>query len=562
MSIPEALPPQDEVVELEPQEFETNAGIDWALSVRKAGAAAALAGAAFFGGFVAGDMLPTQVELGPHNATVQLTPNDRATLDLGPIGSANAPSPLHIGPLHAGGVKIVVKEIPDGDGAPLGPNEVRQYEQFFSAPGRHAMVTTIEDALLRRGIEAGLIAAGGVLLAGWVLRSSGREAVAEALKSRRMLAVVGAGLASAVLASSTPAPAVTPRPENAVLAALGVHDINVDGKALETAVNKYGPAAIDYVHKLDAYYGGIQHSLQTAYDTKRTQEKNDPQNVATKMLNDGAAESVLWISDNHCNTETAGIAADMAKRMHAVFVMDTGDQTMGGTSAERLCVSILPQRLGSKIPVVVSLGNHDSRGVTATTDEELGYVVLQGKVVGLKGYTILGDSDVMRNSFGESYHQEGPVTPADLSAQLAETARQAGGVDLLMIHEPQEADATVAGAWAKFAASGHTHVESGPVTAISADSTRYTYRMVNGTTGGAAPNKMTFESQLGKDATMIELVFSKQTKEPLGYRNIIMHPNGTVEVGDVTPFEKPSLKPASQGGQPSGPTPSPTPSRY
>lgn len=516
-------------------------GVDWVLAGRRAGAAAALAGVAFLGGLV-GDMLPTPVELGPHDATVQITTANRVTADLGPIGTISAKSPIHAGPITLGGIKITVREIPDGDGTPMGKNEIQQYEQFFSEPGRKTIESAIEDALLRRALESGAIALGGVLLAGWLLRANGRAAVLEAFRSRRMMAVAGATMASLMLAGSVHDSSSQAPPENAVLASVGVHGVTVTGKPLETAVNTYGPQVINYLHALDAYYGALGHDLLTAYDLRRAQEKEDPTNEVVSKMNEGTTDSVLWISDNHCNTETAAIAADAAKRIHAIFVMDTGDQTMGGTPAERLCVAVLPQRLDNKIPIVVALGNHDNHDVTASLDRDLGYTVLEGKVVTVKGYSILGDSDVMSNTFGVDYHQDGPESQADISARLAATAQHAGGVDLLMIHEPRQASATVEGGWAAFAASGHTHVESGPDITTSPDGERYTIRMINGTTAGAAPNKMTFESRLGKDSTMIELVFDKKSKEPLGYRNLIMHPNGTVEVSDVVPFKKPDLK--------------------
>lgn len=537
-----------------PEALDDSQGIDWSLGLRKAGAIAMMSGTAFAGGFVAADMMPTDVALGPHNATVQLTMQNRAALDLGPIGSVSTRSPFPKF-MEVGGMKVTIQEIPDGDGTTLGPSEVKQYEQFFTEPGRDTLVGTIEEALLRRGLEGGAMAAGGSLLAYWLLKERGRAAIGEALRSRRLLATGMVALSLATLNSSVQTEQAPKPTENAVLASVGLHGVSVEGKVLETLVDKYGPEAIKYIKELDAYYNDIDASLFSALKAQEQSEKADPTDL-TRKLEDGSAEQVLWISDNHCNTETAGIAAKVAKYVQAAFVMDTGDQTMGGTAAERLCVAILPQQLGEKIPIVVSLGNHDSRDVTAKMDKELGYVVLDGKVVKVKGYTIAGDSDVNRSEFNVPFRQVGPESTAEESRRVAKLACGANGVDIVMVHEPETGIDSAQGNCASFVAAGHTHVVSGPKRIVSADGTKLTFQMVNGTTGGAAPDKMTFESKLGKDATMIVLIFDKQTKQPIGYREIVMHPDKTVTVGDAIELEQlPELSPTVD---PSASTPAPS----
>lgn len=354
-----------------------------------------------------------------------------------------------------------------------------------------------------------------------------------------MAVTAGVAAGALLLSGSTPVTHEHGIPENAVLASMGVHDVTVEGKVLETLVNTYGPQAVNYIRDLDKYYKDINATLQTAIKEKQQEEKENP-TALSRMLELGRAESVLWISDNHCNTETAGIAADVAKATHAVMVMDSGDQTMGGTAAERLCVAILPQRLGKDIPIVVALGNHDARDVTARMDKELGYVVLEGKPTKVKGYTIVGDSDVMRSEFNVPYRQIGPESVAEEGQRIAEVACDTTDVDIVLTHEPEAANPSAEQACAPFVGSGHTHSYKGPKIHFSADG-KVSYQMVNGTTGGAAPDRMTFESKLGKDATIVQLVFDKQTKTPLGYRTIVMHPDKTVTVGNLEAYELPVL---------------------
>lgn len=505
-----------------------------ALHLRQAGAALGVAAVGFVGGFVVGDMLPTPVELGPHEATVRLIPESEIQIDAGPIGKASIDQ--HKTPF--GGLAVKIGEIPDGDGAPLGAGEVRQYEQFFSRPGLATIESNVRSALLTRGFESGPIGAVGLELA--YLLFGVRD-------KRRLRAVTMTALSLAVLTASTPPPEHAPAPENAALAAMGVHGVRIDGKVLETLVNKYGPMAVNYIKSLDVYYKSAEKNLLTAYNEQLEKEKLNPDGLS-QMVADGSAEQVLWISDNHCNTEMSGITADMAKQAHVLFVADTGDQTMGGTAAERLCVAVLPSRLGKDIPIFVSLGNHDSRDITAQMDTELHYRVLSGGVVDYKGYRILGDSDVMRSEFTIPIRQVGPVSPEELGQRLAAKACADGNVTLVMAHEPAEGMPSAEQNCAKLVMDGHTHVLAGPQSFTTFDGRKVTFQMTNGTTGGAAPDKMTFESRLGRDATMVMLVFDKATKDPLGYRKMVIHPDGTAEVSGIIPFSYPA-QPQEQGPQ-------------
>ncbi|HEU4914421.1 MAG TPA: metallophosphoesterase [Candidatus Saccharimonadales bacterium] len=536
-------------------EADIDDGPDWLLHAKQVGAVALLAGTTFIGGFAAGIMLPTHAELGPHDSTVQLTLDNRATVDLGPIGSISTKSPLGLGPIDIAGVKVTVKQIPDGDGSTLGAGEIRQYEQFFTEPGRRALQESATDALVERGMQAGGIVTSVTLLGYWLLQPKGREAIAKAASSRRSVCTALLAAGALTLSGSSALGGSVERPENQVLASVGVHDVSIDGKVLETLVNKYGPQAINYIRDLDTYYNEIEDNLFSALAAAQKAEAADKDGLA-HMIESGKAESALWISDNHCNTETAAIAADVAQKIDAAFVLDSGDQTMGGTEAERLCVSILPQRLGSEIPIVVSLGNHDDRQVTARMDRELGYTVLEGKPTKVKGYTFVGDSDVMRSAFNVPYRQDGFETLAEQGERLANTACSASGIDIVMAHEPAAGLPAAEQTCAPLVISGHTHQATEPKVFVTPDGQRVTYQMVNGTTGGAAPDKMTFESKLGQDATMIQLVFDKSSKAPLGYRSIVLHPDKTVTIGALVPFVPPekSQAPAGSPGQSVGAT--------
>jgi hypothetical protein len=523
---PEHVPIQ----EIEPQQF---GAVE---RLKRVGAYATLAAAGFTGGAIYGAMSPANVTLGPHEATVQVIAADELQIDLGPLGELSVESHTPIG-----GVKVVVKEVPDGDGATADQSEAKQYTQFFSEPERQTMQHEATWSIAKHALTYGGIGAGSALLGGWAIGRRGRQATKDVLQSRRLQAVLGVGLSLGILTGSSQIETSKPFAQDPFLASIGLPGVHMDGKLLEIIASKFGPDTIGYLHNLDDYYREIETNVQTAYDAKLAQEATISPAASQKET-----EDAVWISDNHCNTQTASIAAGLANKISAVFVLDSGDQTMGGTAAERPCAAALPNRLDDGIPMVVSLGNHDSRDVTAKMDKDLGYKVLDSTPIEVNGYRFLGDSDVNRSEFNVPFHQVGPESTKQQAARLADAAAKAGDIDIAMTHEPETGNDIAQRTLAKLVLAGHTHVFRAPTTTISPDGTEATYQMVNGTTGGAAPNKMTFESRLGKDATIVILRFDKQTKSPIAYRTIVMHPDKTVQISNMVPFA-PNVPPYVRG---------------
>ncbi|HSD55963.1 MAG TPA: metallophosphoesterase, partial [Candidatus Saccharimonadales bacterium] len=473
----------------------------------------------------------------PHKATVRIISEQELQVDLGPLGELSTKSPLPVF-----GVKAVIKEVPDGNGAEAGQDEIKQYTQLFSEPERQAMQANATSALIRRGITYGVLGVGTTVGGAWLLGSRGRGLAKELSQSKRVQAAAGVVLSMALLTGSAQSEHTSGFHQDAFLASIGLPGVKMKGKLLEIVASKFGPDTINYIHELDDYYKVIEKNLDVAYAAKLEEEKRTP-SIITQQIEEGNVDQALWISDNHCNTETASIAAEMANKIDAVFVLDSGDQTMGGTAAERPCAAALPNKLHDGIPIVVSLGNHDSRDVTAKMDKELGYTVLESKPVDVKGYRFLGDSDVNRSEFNVEFHQVGPESSEEQAARLAQIAQEDGAIDIAMTHEPETGDDIAKSETAKLVLSGHTHTFRAPKTTVSPDGSRVTYQMVNGTTGGAAPNKMTFESKLGKKATMVVLYFNNETHDPVGYRKIELHTDQQVVVGDIVPFAPMSLPP-------------------
>lgn len=507
--------------------------VGWQLRARQAAGALAVGGTLFAGGFLAGDMLtPTHVMLGPHEATVKLTVNRRISIDAGPIGSIDAPSGS-----KWGGLKIRLGEIPDGEGGPLQASDVAEYEQFFTEPGFSGDKAAVKSALIWHGVESGTLTAGAALVGLWVMGPQRRRWLREIPHNRRLRSTAGAMLALTLVSGSVEAPPAHHDKADPVLESLGIHDVHVSGRILETGIDEYGADVLKTIRVTDAYYARYEKKVIAAYKAKLAAEAHATNGLAAKIAN-GEVISVMWSSDDHCNRNTMAIMGKLAREVHPDITADTGDQTITGSSAEKACVSTLPHIVG-KTKRVVSEGNHDSPDVTAKQNESLGTIVLHGKVVKVAGLTILGDSDVERTVIGQQTKLNGTETVHEEGERIKNVACENGGVDIAMMHDPAAVQATVLAGCAKIGIAGHLHVLKGPLAYVNAAG-ETSYMMLNGTTGGAAPGKPTFESKLGKVATIVQLYFDKKTKDPIGYRVITLDPNGDVTVTDPYPMSVPS----------------------
>ncbi|HYH74992.1 MAG TPA: metallophosphoesterase, partial [Candidatus Saccharimonadales bacterium] len=296
-------------------------------------------------------------------------------------------------------------------------------------------------------------------------------------------------------------------------------------------ITEYAPEVLKHIKEIDAYYADVRQNLDAAYEAKLLQEQSSS-TILGSMSADSPTETVVWTSDIHCNGGMAGIAGWFAQKTKPAFLLDTGDLTMGGTEAEKLCVTYLPQAAGD-IPIIAAAGNHDSPDITIKQMKAAGYKVLEGDVIDFNGYRILGDKDVMRSPFGTGIYQWGEESSAQQAARLATKAcEQDRPVDILAIHEPVGDLTDLFVGCAKFIASGHLHKVEGPTpyTNTLGDTT---ITMLTGTTGGAAAGKQTVSSKLGQNATITQLVFNAETKDPLGYRLITFQPDKQVVVGDL-----------------------------
>jgi hypothetical protein len=525
---------------------------------RKAAVIGTLGAIGAVGAASASLMSANEGSLGPHRIEASLNPfSPDAELEIGGFGSFIRRTPLHVDSFDIG-IKIELKEIPSGDGAVLGTNELQKYLQLFSTAGLASDLQANGRQMSERAAWYGLLGLGLGMVSYPLVGSRGRTALANGLRSGRGKAL-RLGLAGLLPLMGIPSDlSYTAEPVaygNPVLEAAGWPGVKAKGLILETVVNKIGAEVVHRLQDKDHFYQGLQDAFGPSYEAQLLKEQETPSALVQRMQR-GETETILWGSDMHCNLDMAAILAIVAKKMGAVLIIDSGDTTMGGTAAEKFCLKVLPEKTNHQIPILFAPGNHDS-STTIQQATDVGYYSFdRNKIIEIAGYKIAGGPDHMRSAPGVPYHLEGTETPQQQSKELAKIACEAGGVNLAVLHEAKT-DIVEQGC-ASFLLSGHIHIIKPPVQHKAPTVAPYTiaYNMINGTTGGGEEGQFTFMSKLGKDATMIQLICDKQTKKPLGYRVITFTKAGAVQVGPATGLDygQPAaapIRPLSKAGTPS-----------
>ena len=144
---------------------------------------------------------------------------------------------------------------------------------------------------------------------------------------------------------------------------------------------------------------------------------------------------VLDVSDIHLNPAAWDVIRSIKSQFRVDVIIDSGDMTDHGTSAEDRFVTPI-STLG--VPYVFVRGNHDSVGTQLAVARQKGAVVLDGDVVTVEGLRILGGPDPRFTPDKDTRGQPPPLSLAEAGQALATTARADGQVDLAVTHDPEE----------------------------------------------------------------------------------------------------------------------------
>jgi len=528
-----------------------------------------VAGAAFAA------LTPTDIELGPHRATAQITFDNTISFDLGPLGSAT-----HATGFPVGGVKVTVKGIPvlpEQSALTTASTVTAQYEQLLADPQhiKKAAEKTVETRIWHDAAAGGALAgAAGMAVLG--LREPGRRrkrvaqaareegiaraaealdglqgdktakaAVADVLlpetvqhskRQSRRLALVLASATLAVACSgdragtyTAPDPAVDHTLDGTPFEGYAVH-----GELLRLVVDEAAPRVRDFIDENAVFYEGVATHFNTAFRDK----------FGVASLGHPDLVYLLSLSDNHCNIGMDKVHGAIANAFKVDGVIDSGDMTMGGTEAERECVSAeLDATAAGGREQLLAAGNHDSPTTERQAASRGAKVLHLDKIVKVAGLRIMGESDVNESTFGTPEHvRSGAMSPQEETQAITKAACKQRP-DILVVHEPPMAAEAIAAGCARFSISGHLHQWYEPRLVNAAAGS---YQFIEGTSGGAKAGNLTVG--VLKDSAVDTIVaFDKSTHQPVGYYTVLANPDKSVEISDFTPLSAQLQEPLENG---------------
>ena len=163
---------------------------------------------------------------------------------------------------------------------------------------------------------------------------------------------------------------------------------------------------------------------------------------------------VLHVSDLHLAPQAWDLIRTVTRQYGIDVIVDSGDITDHGTQPED---RYLQEIRHLPAPYVWVRGNHDSPETERAMKQIPNVVVLDGKVRTVAGLTMLGAGDpafTPDKSMTPTPHDEAAAVATEANI-LASTAEEAGGVDMIVYHDP--ADNDVFDGLASMVLCGHLH---------------------------------------------------------------------------------------------------------
>ncbi|WP_137295224.1 metallophosphoesterase family protein [Nocardioides dongxiaopingii] len=209
---------------------------------------------------------------------------------------------------------------------------------------------------------------------------------------------------------------------------------------------------------LRALLGGAISRAQVLVDRQEADERSYRANAEAGLddqqdLMVGPEEgelAVMMQSDMHCNTTMIRLQRRVFSMLSDTYGTDerpvpsllaiAGDLTTNGTAAEGVCIRTEADISGDA-PIAAISGNHES-DVSEEQMGDAGMEVLDGSVVELGGFRLLGDGDPSRSELFGATRQRGDETQAGQGERLRGVAEDADDEpDLLVVHEGYAAQA-------------------------------------------------------------------------------------------------------------------------
>ena len=493
--------------------------------------------------------------LGPNRVELAAGWSGEIAIDLGPLGRAYVASPY--APV---GLDVTVGGVGE-QGSTLGSlfsaETLSAYSALYTDPEeavrgvverleRDAVVRTAEaEAVLLLGFA--LWSLRSRLLAPWVVRRVTR---------RRTLAVYLTVTAIGVGSVLVPA-----RPDGPRIPV----DLPLPDRTPTVSVDS--PLLADL---LDRGVSGIRLLSARQQASVRTWEDTATASLSTRLdalPAPRAGETMAYgFSDLHCNQATTELMTRLVAVTNPSVVLDSGDDTVNGTAAERGCVGRELGIAGGR-PFVVTTGNHDS-DVTEAQLRAVGATVLDGSTVEVGGLSVLGDDDPEHQvPFSVQRTLDRPESEEQLGQRMVQGARSRP-VDAILVHQPPAATAVTSApdVPARLVLWGHMHAQVGPVVLPHADGS-WTVGMQQGTAGGVKqPTLGSFSTPFSPPLVRADSYFyfrDTATGLVTGVQAVHLEPDGEVvvdprtETGSVATLPEETRRRLSAAS--ASPTPEPSP---
>lgn len=265
---------------------------------------------------------------------------------------------------------------------------------------------------------------------------------------------------------------------------------------------------------------------------------------------DPSTVRVLHISDIHLNPAAWNVVRSIVKQFHVQVIVDTGDLTDHGTSAENAFV----KQIGKlDVPYVFVRGNHDSKTTQHTVAKQKNARVLDGSATTVRGIRIFGVGDPRFTPDKSTRDNPGDPKLSKDGLTYAERIADAGKrPDVVMVHDPVEG-AAFSGV-TPLVLSGHTHKRE---TRLLPTGTRL---FVQGSTGGAGLRGLEHEKPTPDECSV--LYFNRANHRLQAWDNITLGGLGenSVQISrHLEPHPERKITPAPRPAGSDGPTATDTP---
>lgn len=501
-----------------------------------------------FGGAMLATVVPTEVPFGPGTARATLTLDGMATVDAGVIGSlqkdVDTPG---VGPVQLG-ANIRVNELPIQDANPsthpidqLSANQIfgsidtidiNRYAEYSRATSSQA--TDIAEELRLHVLSLSFFVGTTALALYEFPGKKGRRLLKEQLSKPAVIAPVLLALYAGTLA----VPHIDVpnsishnwQPTGPEYDGTALDNVRISGDAANQFVNNFGSRILAYINRTDRFYDLVLENAQISA----------PESVLLgQRPEDAINQTMLFFTDNHCNTGTPRTLAYIASLAGADVAVDGGDSVFSGSGYERYCVAEEMRPFNElDISVVAVAGNHDSP-TTSDYMEDLGAHVLDGSVQTVGGIRFLGAPDPYESPFGQGRQLRGEQTMEDLSLELAQTACSTDGREVLVVHQLAAAEATLnpnegffESRCSRLSLSGHTHErEIRCYDYGNADYAAPYCSIVGGTSGGAREHTPTY-GPLNREAQFMLISVNNQS-ELEAIQDFSINELGNITIGPI-----------------------------